>query len=378
MTIAGRGRLIKATLAMAAFLGASLAQTGGAAAAGGRWVAEPVPYPQGYLADITHLDAHTTWAVGSRESTVDPYHPVLVGKDDRDGQGWKVIPTPDDGQDHTWYRNLDASSTRDVWAVGGALSGTSVPAVHWDGSTWRSADIPVPENSNVDMRVATVSPTDAWAAGWYSDPDTQISSPLLRHWDGTAWNAVPVPADADVMNLMAIEATPAHDVWVTGFSDTDQPRALHYDGTGWTPAAIPFTGVNGELYDIAANGPGDVYAVGRTLLDEKDWGHSLVMHYDGTAWHQVAAPAKAGQLISLARTADGGIVAVGQDVDRTESIVLKSTTAGLSMRALPSVNGVAPYVDGVDATARGTVTVIGMAGDTAGDPPAPLALTGSL
>ncbi|UWE12249.1 hypothetical protein [Actinacidiphila bryophytorum] len=168
MTMAGRGRLIRATIATAAFLGATLAQTGGAAAAGGRWTAEPVPYPQGYIADVTHTGAHISWAVGSRESTGAPYHPVLVRKDDRDGQGWQVVPTPEDGQDYTWFRNIDASSPRDVWAAGGALSGTTAPAAHWDGRTWRSADIPVPENSNVDMRVAAVSPTDAWAAGWYS------------------------------------------------------------------------------------------------------------------------------------------------------------------------------------------------------------------
>lgn len=377
MTIAGQRRPIKAAIALAAFLGAALAQTGGAAAAGGRWVAEPVPYPQGYLSGVTHLDAHTTWAVGSRENTGAPYHPVLVGKDDRDGQGWKVVPTPEDGQDYTWFRNIDASSPQDVWAVGGALSGTSAPAAHWDGSSWRSADIPVPENSNVDMRVAAVSTTDAWAAGWYSTPDGQSGGPLLRHWDGTAWNPVTVPADADIMNIMAIEATSARDVWVTGFSDTDQPRALHYDGTGWTPTPVPFTGVGGELYGVAANGPDDVWAVGRTLLDDKDWGHSLVMHYDGSTWHQVPAPDKAGQLMSVAETADG-IVAVGTDVGRTESITLTGAASGLSMRALPPVNGVAPSVDSVDATADGKVTVVGLAGTRTADPAGPLVLTGSL
>lgn len=188
---------------------------------------------------------------------------------------------------------------------------------------------------------------------------------------------MPVPAGADVMNLMAIEATSADDVWVTGFSDTDQPRALHYDGTAWTPAAVPFTGVNGELYDIAAYAPDDVWAVGRTLLDDKDWGHSLVMHYDGTSWRQLAAPAGAGQLVSVAKKG-GGIVAVGQDADRTESITLKGTAAGLSMRALPSADGVPPYVDAVDVTPGGTVTVAGMTGATDTAPPGPLVLTGTL
>jgi hypothetical protein len=227
------------------------------------------------------------------------------------------------------------------------------------------------------MRVATVSPTDAWAAGWYSTPDGQSGGPLLRHWDGTVWNPVTVPSDASIMNIMAIEATSADDVWVTGFSATEQPRALHYDGTGWTPAAIPFTGLYGELYGIAATGPDDVWAVGRTLLDEKDFGHSLVMHYDGTSWRQVPAPDKAGQLMSVAATADG-IVAAGTDVYRTKSITLNGTTAGLSMRALPPVEGVDPYVDAVDAAADGTVTVVGMTGTKTADPAGPMVLTGSL
>lgn len=376
MTIAGRRRLVTAGIATAAFLGATLLQTGGAAAAGGQWTVEPVAYPQGYLQEAEHLDAHTTWAVGSWENTGAPYHPVLVGKDDRDGQGWKVIPTPEDGKDYAWYRSVDASSPSDVWVVGGVLGGSS-PAAHWDGSSWRSADIPMPDNSQEDMRVAAVSPTDAWAGGWYSTPDGGNGGPLLRHWDGTAWNPVAVPADADIMNIMAIEATSADDVWVTGFSATEQPRALHYDGTSWTPTAIPYTGLYGELYGLSSTGPDDVWAVGRTLLDEKDGGHSLVMHYDGTSWHQVAAPARAGMLVSVSATPDG-IIGVGQDLARTEAITLTGTAAGLTMHALPSVNGVPPFVEGVDATADGEVTVVGMSGTKNGDPESPLVFSGTL
>ncbi|MEV6109674.1 hypothetical protein AB0M28_33945 [Streptomyces sp. NPDC051940] len=357
-TMTKRPRRIRGVSAVA-LVAAGLLAVPAAASAGGAWSVQPEPFEAGYLQDLAQLDEHTTWAVGDQWTAAGD-RPVLVGKDDRDGRGWQVVPTPADSRDGEWFNNVDASSAGDVWAVGGSSTpgDTDVPAVHWDGTAWISADIPVPENCSTGQHVAAVAPDDAWAGGWYCVPDDSGTFlPLLRHWDGSSWTAVELPPGADFENITAVEATSATDVWALGYSSGDQPRAMHYDGSTWTPTPVPYAGVYGEFYDVAAKAPDDVWAVGRVLIDENDRGHALVMHYDGTAWRQVTAPAEAGRLGSVALTPDG-IAAVGQDVSRTESLVLTGNAAGLTLRSMPDIKGTAPNLNGI--TVRdGAITVVG-------------------
>ncbi|MFG2775991.1 hypothetical protein [Streptomyces sp. NPDC048350] len=325
-----------------------------------------MPFAQGYLNDVAPLDGHVTWAVGDEWQANGGERPVLVRRDDRDGRGWQVVSTPDSGQDDAFYNNVDVASAQDVWVVGGTYSsGNVAPASHWDGTSWKSAGIPVPENCSAGQHVAAISANEAWAGGWYCVPESGMFKPLLRHWDGSTWTPVEVPAAADLINITAMEATASDDVWAIGYGGDDQPRAMHYDGTAWTPVPLPVTGLYGELYDIVARGPHDVWAVGRTLLDEEDWGHSLVLHYDGTAWRQVTAPSEAGRLASVALTPTG-ITALGEDVPRLQSLVLTGGTDGLSLRTVPDTRGKKSHVQGI-AVNNGKINVVGSVADQYGN-----------
>ncbi len=39
--------------------------------------------------------------------------------------------------------------------------------------------------------VAAISPSDAWAVGWYQNPSDANLYPLIEHWDGAEWRSVP-------------------------------------------------------------------------------------------------------------------------------------------------------------------------------------------
>lgn len=46
----------------------------------------------------------------------------------------------------------------------------------------------------VVQAVTALSPTDAWAAGYYSDDsDAPITHPFTLHWNGSQWSLVSTP-----------------------------------------------------------------------------------------------------------------------------------------------------------------------------------------
>ena len=87
-------------------------------------------------------------------------------------------------------------SIDDVWAVG-QCSTTSIGdqpyAVHWDGSSWSVATLPIVADGHGRLEgVAARSSSDIWAAGTDGDDDG-IPRPLLMHFDGLSWQQVPAP-----------------------------------------------------------------------------------------------------------------------------------------------------------------------------------------
>lgn len=355
-----RARLALATTLAAVCLGT--AATARADAAPDGWTDGTTPaVPSGHLSSVTHLDGRTTWAVGNSAD-----RPLLMAREGEKG-AWHPVATPEQERDGAFYTTVSAASAHDVWVSGGAYTDMTVPAVHWDGRSWQRADVPVPQNCDAGVHVAAVTDHDAWAAGWYCHTIGRESylSPILDRWDGRSWTPVPIPAEARVVDFTAISAVSCDDVWATGWSEDDLPVALHYDGSSWRSVPVPLAGVAGELYGIGVGADGGVWAVGRVLLDEDDRGHALIEHWDGRAWHQVAAPAGAGQLTGVT-VAGRAVVAVGQNAARTEAIAVRVDGFGATQETLPHIGGTAPFVGAIDAVA-GQLTAVGTAPTDSGD-----------
>ncbi len=140
---------------------------------------------------------------------------------------------------------VTAISRDDAWAVGTA--GNIQPLIlHWDGAAWRAVPGPTPDRGTGALRaVAGTSRSDVWAVGYSiaSQQDRAISEahPLILHWDGAAWRAVPAPdvgTSAGVLTatLWGVAALSGDDAWAVGTIDNGEhgdPLALHWDGRRW-------------------------------------------------------------------------------------------------------------------------------------------------
>nr|WSX48061.1 hypothetical protein OG409_03305 [Streptomyces sp. NBC_00974] len=398
MAVGVRTRLSLVGALSALVIGGGLPATAVAApaseGAAPRWSAAELPGRDTVLTGSARPDAHTTWTAGFRltdEGGGASFLPVVYAHDDRRGGKWTEMPTAPEAVGRV--NALAATSARDGWLVGDA-EGEGAPAMtqHWDGRSWRVKPAPMPENSLGGglLGVAAVAPDNVWAAGWTQALDERIPDPdggpdqivdhhegLVQHWDGRSWNRAELPKMYENWGLNAISASGPKDVWAvgSGYGEDDRPVVLHYDGRSWAALPTPpYGGLYGEFNDVVANGPRDVWVVGRTILDEKDRGHALIMHWNGRTWTRRDAPADAGSLSGLAATRDG-IVAVGRIVNGDGGYALRVAGTRVTSLEFPAPAGGAVYSPWKVSAAGREVTVSGAINDPEQQLAQPLLLT---
>jgi len=334
-------------VALAAWLGITAGTE--ATAAPCRWrVLLDAPGPQ--LSAVASLADDDVWAVGDDGTRASILH--------WDGRHWRRTASP------VFAYDVDASSPRDVWAVGASASGglqTRPRAEHWDGVRWRR--VPVAGAPGSYLRaVAALSPSNAWAVG-AKEPGT-----LLEHWNGRVWKTVAggprngllhgidalSPAvvwavgtqgmmsltrsenplverlqsgrwkrqatpylDSADENLLAVDAVSADDVWAVGSADVEGGRAplvQHWDGRAWSEGSISgLPESQAALTSVAAFGPAKVWAAGYQGFAATE--RVLLAYWNGTRWTQVSG--RSGGLNDLAALSARDIWAVGGFVAAT-------------------------------------------------------------
>jgi hypothetical protein len=239
---------------------------------------------------------------------------------------WAVVPSPNVGMMGSALYGVDAVAPSDAWAVGSYLSeGTSkqrrsaeeqseltLPRnrngstqqgglertliERWDGSMWTVVPSPnAGPDSNELVMVDSISPTDAWAVGFYIN-EFGVSQNLTEHWDGTAWSVVPSANAGPLLDnrLTSVEAISSSDVWAAGYYYSDegyeQTLTIHWDGSNWAVVTSPNVGEFGNvLNDLAAVSANDVWAVG-AYINSGLIPRSLVLHWNGTNWSVIPSP----------------------------------------------------------------------------------------
>ncbi len=216
-------------------------------------------------------------------------------------------------------------SPTDVWAVGHTIR---IPFAlvsqiqHFDGNSWSVVESPHFPSGEVLKSVQAVSAQDIFAVGSFMDDEFQTQSPLVEHFDGTAWNIVPSlrfgRRQGAVVNSIAIISD--SDIWAVGragsldFSN-DRPFAMHFDGDTWTEVSVPSV-ENAhfhELNAVAAVAPDDVWAVG-AFIGLGTLQQTLIVHFDGTAWSIVPSPNQGSSdnaLFGVAVVSSNSVWAVG-------------------------------------------------------------------
>lgn len=261
--------------------------TGTAQAATGWQVAHPpftvqsnVPYAP--LASVTATSASNAWAVGRDDGS-----PLF---EHWDGARWTSVALPpsacDIFENSCLFTSVSADSASDVIAVGNAVLNSnssagwvaSALAYRYNGSSWQALPVPSSVPSSALAHVKAFSPSDAWAIGSGSSGSQSVA--LATHWDGSSWTQVDTGFGTTLgLTMNAIAGSSGSDVWAGGIAQSSGYRnkvrhsvLLHYNGTSWSTPTVPDTG---GILDLAVVSATNAWALG---FD------GSVLHWDGTSW----------------------------------------------------------------------------------------------
>ncbi|MEO8477523.1 MAG: hypothetical protein ABI572_10815 [Actinomycetota bacterium] len=254
---------------------------------GSAWVETPMPAMEGLsteLSGVAAVAADQVWAVGTTRNPVTLRDRFIVYR--WSGSEWTIVRRGPENGARSTLQAVSAAAPDDVWAVGFINDRTMT--LHWDGQRWMRIASPNPGlRFNGLYGVTAVDAGRAWAVG--DRRDQLDGSPLILRWNGVEWAVSSVPALRNVAGFRDVDATSRRDAWVVGFTGV-KTLALHFDGTAWRKVNTPNPASSGnDLDGVTTVASDDVWAVGQRI-DGEDPGRNLILHFDGTAWAEVAAP----------------------------------------------------------------------------------------
>jgi len=284
-----------------------------------------VSLPGGILSGVAATSSSNAWAVGYYVNSNQVEQTLVLHWN---GTAWKRVASPDPGGTSRWnvLSGVAVTSSSNAWAVGYYVNSSYVAqtlVLHWNGIAWKRVSSPDLGTNNELVAVKAISKTNAWAVG-YHDTKAYVAQTMIVHWNGTSWTTVssPNPAGTTYANyLTGITAVSSSNAWAVGHYYTAtaaQTLIVHWNGTAWKRVASPDPGglsyEDNLLYGVAATSSSDAWAVG-AYRNASSVYQTLVAHWTGTAWEQVASPDPAVSqhniLNSVAATSSFNAWAVG-------------------------------------------------------------------
>jgi len=288
---------------------------------------------------------------------------------------WGIFPSPNVGGQDNALVSVAGSSPSNVWAVGQYApdsnpNQTNTLALHFDGSSWSVVQSPSADTATSFLGVTTTG-RRAWAVGYGLDPF--FSKSLIAAWDGTSWALMPHPRTGVSDLLFSVAALNDHDVWAVGWTRTADTvfhtLVEHFDGSAWTVVETPDPGRYGnELYGVRAFASNDVWAVGQKLTGSAP-DAALVLHWDGSCWQEVVSPGLSGagtELLAVAGLSSSRLFAVGESQDYVESsrtFAVRSTGPRWSIQPSGNVGPGENHLVAVAVDSRGVPWAVGHSAD---------------
>src|SRR6266704_312054 len=155
------------------------------------------------------------------------------------------------------------------------------------GADWTLINSPNANNQANELHgVSAAADNDAWAVGIVITGFS--TTPLIEHWNGTAWSIVANPGTT-VGGLSGVAVVSSNDIWAVGTGltgDEDATLTLHWNGAAWSLVPSPNVGpeVDNRLAAVTAIASDDVWAVGTQQSTSLTAPHTLTLHWDGSAW----------------------------------------------------------------------------------------------
>jgi hypothetical protein len=293
---------------------------------------------------------------------------------------WSGTPAASPGTPDTALLATAVLSPCDAWAVGwqsiGGVHQTLIE--HWDGASWTAMSSPSPGTSDNALNgVHATSPANAWAVGTYTD--SGVDRGLILHWDGHAWTEVTSPNPGSITSLTAIDAISASDAWAVGdyaivaagrtrraVAGGSRTLVLHWTGGTWKQVASPTPAGGGALNGVTATSAGNAWAVGNTVSSGGD--QTLILHWNGTAWKRQPSPDPGGGNGNVLTAADAisasnawAVGAFDNTSSVTQNLVLHWNGAKWAQVTAPDVGGAHNFngLLGVAATSASDARAVG-------------------
>lgn len=291
--------------------------------------------------DIEAIAASDVWFVGDWLDLLSPANPQTIRPGlllhwDGNNLQQTLLPVVT-GVGHQYFNAIDASSSNDVWAVGGAgvagnLPGSTVPVVfQFDGSNWTHRPFAGAPPGVLNLyAVEALAPNDVYVFG-----TATVNLPLpqttrfVAHWDGSSFALLPGPPAGGAVAVLA-----ANDMWSVG------GEVWHFDGVAWTrPAA--FTGLDASLGAVDALGPCLLFGVGGQTRQGLVAPFAARLDH-GQLWHSRQRVAlqpdqTPGVLTALSAVRPGGVLRVGlADPSGALTVAQAPTMWFASLHPLPS------------------------------------------
>ncbi len=247
---------------------------------------------------------------------------------------WRIVHSSNPGSAQNNLSAISATSATNAWVVGSFSTnhfnlGARALIEHWNGSSWHVVASPTaPQGDSTLSGVAAISPTNAWAVGdTFNDSNSDITQPLIEHWNGSVWATVVSPTVAGGAYLTGVTALSATDIWAVGSSYSTgqtlptQTLILHWDGKGWREIHHPDPGSGFDLLTgIAAISTNDVWAIGLFSNENNsiEIGEDLFEHWNGTSWTVIPSPhpgVRGNTLSAIAAVSTNDVWTVGNTVN---------------------------------------------------------------
>jgi hypothetical protein len=320
-------------------------------------VASPDPGPSDNVLDgVSDVARNAAWAVGFYQVGRTARFKTMIAA--WNGKTWSKVASPDSPEPDNYLFDVASVSRSDAWAVGYDQASLSsrlrTLLLRWNGRTWSRVASPNPGHGSDSLwAVAAQSARSAWAVGNTCVAQCHGSrgrfGTLVLHWNGRTWSKVPSPSISGANNLLDGVSADGADVWATGYSchgsndclsapSDRRALMLRWNGHGWSKVAIPHPGQLNELGGVVATSRTNAWTVGDYCVKASKASRcanferlrTLIMHWNGRKWSQVASPdpGPAGSLAGVTALPSGEAFATGyycttSTCSRAHSLILR-------------------------------------------------------
>jgi hypothetical protein len=225
-------------------------------------------------------------------------------------------------------------------SAGALLAASAVPAAaaaatpaQSTPAAWQAVALPssVIEPATLGS-VSAASHSDAWAVGADAETSLQSGTPLILHWDGKDWSAVPLSGVPGPGYLAWVSAASASDAWASGI-DAAGTVLLHWNGKKWSNVSFPYQ-ATATVPSLAVERDGTAWLAGG-YPNASGIYQPLVEEWNGTAWHVVNTGLSGGSLGVVRVSASGDVFVAGVGTDGSNQVAYEQDGTWTSLPAPP-------------------------------------------